>query len=276
MPSGTVLVTGASTGIGEASALHLRELGFDVIGAVRKDEDAERLEGQGLRTVRLDVTDAAQIAAARDGLGDAPLAGLVNNAGIAVASPLEFIPIDRLREQLEVNLIGQIAVTQAFLPALRRENGRIVMMSSIGGRVALPLVGAYNASKFGLEGASDALRRELRPQGVDVILIEPGGVRTPIWKKGARVADEIQADGPAEGERLYGRMIEKVRAETRKIDEERGSDPREVAEAVGTALTADRPRARYLVGRDAKSRAVMARVLPARVMDRLIVRALGG
>jgi NAD(P)-dependent dehydrogenase (short-subunit alcohol dehydrogenase family) len=276
MPSGTVLVTGASTGIGEASALHLRELAFDVIGAVRKDEDAERLEGQGLRTVRLDVTDAAQIAAARDGLGDAPLAGLVNNAGIAVASPLEFIPIDRLRQQLEVNLIGQIAVTQAFLPALRREGGRIVMMSSIGGRVALPLVGAYNASKFGLEGASDALRRELRPQGVDVILIEPGGVKTPIWKKGARVADEIQADGPPEGERLYGRMIEKVRAETRKIDEERGSEPREVAEAVGTALTADRPRARYLVGRDAKSRAVMARVLPARVMDRLIVRALGG
>ncbi len=209
-----------------------------MIGAVRKDEDAERLEGQGLRTVRLDVTDAAQIAAARDALGDAPLAGLVNNAGIAVASPLEFIPIDRLRQQLEVNLIGQIAVTQAFLPALRREGGRIVMMSSIGGRVALPLVGAYNASKFGLEGASDSLRRELRPQGVDVILIEPGGVKTPIWKKGARVADEIQADGPPEGERLYGRMIEKVRAETRKIDEERGSEPREVAEAVGTALTA--------------------------------------
>lgn len=276
MPSGTVLVTGASTGIGEATALHLRELGFDVVGAVRKDEDAERLEGQGLRTVRLDVTDAGQIAAARDSLGDAPLAGLVNNAGIAVASPLEFLPVDRLRQQLEVNLIGQIAVTQAFLPALRRARGRIVMMSSIGGRVALPLVGAYNASKFGLEGASDALRRELRPHGVDVILVEPGGVKTPIWKKGATVADEIQAEMPPEADQLYGRMVEKVRVETRKIDEERGSDPREVAEAVGTALTADRPRARYLVGRDAKTRAVMARVLPARVMDRLIVRALGG
>jgi NAD(P)-dependent dehydrogenase (short-subunit alcohol dehydrogenase family) len=276
MPSGTVLVTGASTGIGEATALHLRELGFDVIGAVRRDEDAERLEGQGLRTVRLDVTDAATIAAAREALGDAPLAGLVNNAGIAVAAPLEFLPVDRLRQQLEVNLIGQIAVTQAFLPALRRAGGRIVMMSSIGGRVALPLVGAYNASKFGLEGASDALRRELRPHGVDVILVEPGGVKTPIWKKGASVADEIQAGGPPESERLYGRMIEKVRAETRKIDEERGIEPREVAEAVGTALTAGRPRARYLVGRDAKMRAVMSRVLPARVMDRLIGRALGG
>jgi NAD(P)-dependent dehydrogenase (short-subunit alcohol dehydrogenase family) len=276
MPSGTVLVTGASTGIGEASALHLRELGFDVIAAVRKDEDAQRLEGHGLRTVRLDVTDAEQIAAARDELGDAPLAGLVNNAGIAVASPLEFLPIDRLRHQLEVNLIGQIAVTQAFLPALRRAGGRIVMMSSIGGRMALPLVGAYNASKFGLEGASDALRRELRRHGVDVILVEPGGVKTPIWKKGEAVADEIQAGGSPEGERLYGRMIAKVRSETKKIDEERGLDPSEVAEVVGTALTAGRPRARYLVGRDAKVRAVMARVLPTRVMDRLIVRALGG
>src|ERR687894_214914 len=200
MASGTVLVTGASTGIGEATVLHLRELGFDVIGAVRKDEDAERLEGQGLRTVRLDVTDAAQIAAARDSLGDAPLAGLVNNAGIAVASPLEFIPVDRLRQQLEVNLIGQIAVTQAFLPALRRAGGRIVMMSSIGGRVALPLVGPYNASKFGLEGASDSLRRELRPHGVDVILIEPGGVKTPIWKKSTRVATDIEAAMPPEAD----------------------------------------------------------------------------
>ena len=184
MATGTVLVTGASTGIGEATVLHLRELGFDPIAAVRKDEDAERLEGRGLRTTRIDVTDADQIAAARDALGDEPLAGLVNNAGIAVAAPLEFLPIDRLRQQLEINLIGQAAVTQAFLPALRRARGRIINVSSIGGRVGLPLVGAYNASKFGLEGLSDSLRRELRPLGVDVILIEPGGVKTPIWNKG--------------------------------------------------------------------------------------------
>ena len=276
MPSGTVLVTGASTGIGEAAALHLRELGFDVVAAVREDEDAERLEGRGLRTTRIDVTDAGQIAAARDELGDAPLAGLVNNAGIAVAAPLEFIPLDRLRQQLEINLVGQIAVTQAFLPALRRGRGRIVMVSSIGGRVALPLVGAYTASKFGLEGASDSLRRELRPQGVDVVLVEPGGVKTPIWKKGQELADSMLADVPPEAERLYGRMIERLRAETAKIEQERGMEPREVAEAIGTALTAERPRARYVVGSDAKSRAVMGRFLPPRVMDRLIGRALGG
>lgn len=277
MPSGTVLVTGASTGIGEATVLHLRELGFDPIAAVRKDEDAARLEGQGLRTTRIDVTDADQIAAAREELGDTPLAGLVNNAGIAVAAPLEFLPIDRLRQQLEINLIGQAAVTQAFLPALRRGQGRIINVSSIGGRVGLPLVSPYNASKFGLEGLSDSLRRELRGQGVDVILIEPGGVKTPIWAKASQLADEmIEADMPAEAERLYGRMIAAVRAGTTRIAQETGIEPREVAEAIGTALTASRPRARYLVGRDAKVRALMARLLPDRVMDRLIGRALGG
>jgi len=276
MPFGTVLVTGASTGIGEATVLHLKTLGFDAIGAVRKDEDAERLEGRGIRTVRIDVTDSGQIAAARDELGDVALAGLVNNAGIAVAAPLEFLPVDRLRQQLEINLIGQVAVTQAFLPALRRARGRIVNVSSIGGRVALPLVGAYNASKFGLEGLSDALRRELRGQGVDVILIEPGGVKTPIWEKSEELADEMLEDIPPEAERLYGRLIENLRAGTRRIATETGSEPREVAEAIGTALTATRPRTRYLVGRDAKLRARMAAVLPDRLMDRMIARALGG
>jgi NAD(P)-dependent dehydrogenase (short-subunit alcohol dehydrogenase family) len=277
MPSGTVLVTGASTGIGEATVLHLRQLGFDPIAAVRKDEDAERLEGQGLRTTRIDVTDADQIAAAREALGDEPLAGLVNNAGIAVAAPLEFLPIDRLRQQLEINLIGQAAVIQAFLPALRRVRGRIVNVSSIGGRVALPLVSPYNASKFGLEGLSDSLRRELRPQGIDVILIEPGGVKTPIWGKAGQLADEMLAEGmPPDAERIYGDMIAAVRAGTTKIAQETGIEPREVAEAIGTALTARRPRTRYLVGRDAKIRGPMAKFLPDRVMDRLIGRAVGG
>ena len=277
MPSGTVLVTGASTGIGEATVLHLRQLGFDPIAAVRKDQDAERLEGQGVRTTRIDVTDADQIAAAREAFRDEPLAGLVNNAGIAVAAPLEFLPIDRLRQQLEINLIGQAAVTQAFLPALRRSRGRIVNVSSIGGRVGLPLVGAYNASKFGLEGLSDSLRRELRPQGVDVILIEPGGVKTPIWNKAEHLADEMLAEGvPAEAERLYGPLIEAVRKNTQRIARDSGIEPSAVAEVIGTALTASRPRARYLVGNDAKQRAVMSKLLPARVMDRLIGRALGG
>ena len=268
-------MTGASTGIGEATVLHLQKLGFDPIGAVRKDEDAERLEGQGLRTTRIDVTDADQIAAARDAFGHEPLAGLVNNAGIAVAAPLEFLPIDRLRQQLEINLIGQAAVTQAFLPALRRARGRIVNVSSIGGRVGLPLVGAYNASKFALEGLSDSLRRELRSLGVDVILIEPGGVKTPIWNKAEHLADEMLEDVPPEAERLYGGLIQAVRKGTQRIATDTGIEPSEVAEVIGKALTASRPHARYLVGNDARQRAVMSKLLPARVMDRLIGRALG-
>ena len=274
MATGTVLVTGASTGIGQATVLHLKTLGFDAVGAVRKDEDAERLEGRGIRTVRIDVTDAGQIAAARDELGDTPLAGLVNNAGIAVAAPIEFMPVERFRQQLEVNLIGQLAVTQAFLPALRRAGGRIVNVSSIGGRVALPLVSAYNASKFGLEGWSDSLRREVRDQGVNVILIEPGGVKTPIWDKSRDAADEMLQGAPPEAERIYGKMIGAVRARTERIESETGCEPREVAEAIGTALTAARPKTRYLVGKDAKMRARMAAILPDRVMDRMILRAV--
>jgi NAD(P)-dependent dehydrogenase (short-subunit alcohol dehydrogenase family) len=272
--SGTVLITGASTGIGEATAHHLKELGFDAVGGVRKDEDAERLGAAGLRTVSLDVTDSDSIAAARAELGDGPLKGLVNNAGIAVAAPIEFLPLDQLRHQLEINLVGQVAVTQHFLPALRAGRGRIVNVSSIGGRVALPLVGAYNMSKFALEGMSDSLRRELRPQGVDVIVIEPGGVKTPIWQKGNELADDLQADMPPEALRLYGRMIEALRKQTVRIQNESGIEAREVAEAIGTALTARRPRARYLVGRDAKLRAPAAAVLPDRVMDRLVARVM--
>ena len=274
MPSGTVLVTGASTGIGEATALHLKELGFDAVGAVRKESDAERLGSQGLRTVKLDVTDVDSIAAARAELGDGPLAGLVNNAGIAVAAPLEFLPLDQLRRQLEVNVVGQVAVTQQFLPALRAARGRIVNVSSIGGRVALPLLSAYNASKFALEAISDSLRRELHPHGVDVVLIEPGGVKTPIWGKGNEIADEIQKDLPPEAEGLYGPMVAALRKETVKIANDRGIEPREVAEVIGRALTAKRPRTRYLVGTDAKVRATVANVMPDRMMDRAIVRQL--
>jgi NAD(P)-dependent dehydrogenase (short-subunit alcohol dehydrogenase family) len=267
---GTVLITGASSGIGEATAHHLKGRGFDVVGAVRKDEDAERLRSEGLRAVKLEVTDPDSVAAARSELGDVALAGLVNNAGIAVAAPIEFIPLEQLRRQLEINLVGQVAVIQSFLPALRAGRGRIVNVSSIGGRVALPLVGAYNMSKFALEAMSDSLRREVRAQGVDVIVIEPGGVKTPIWRKGNEQAEQLQAGMPPEADRLYGPLVRALRAQTVKIATERGIEPSEVAEAIGTALTAKRPRARYLVGRDAKLRAATAAVLPDRVMDRLI------
>ena len=271
---GKVVVTGASTGIGEATAHHLKLLGFEVHPGVRKPEDAERLRAAGLAPLTLDVTDSKSIAAARSQIGDGPLAGLVNNAGVAVSGPVEFVPIEELRRQLEVNLIGQVAVTQAFLPQLRQAGGRVVNVSSIGGRVALPLMSPYNASKFGLEAVSDSLRRELRHLGVKVIVVEPGGVKTPIWRKGNSAADELMGSAPPEADRLYGDMIASLREEADKIDRERGLPPEAVAEVIGRALTARRPRTRYLVGSDAKLRARAAALLPDRVMDALIARTL--
>ena len=271
-----MIVTGASSGIGEATALHLRSLEFEVLPAVRRDEDAERLRQDGFEPLLLDVTDAASIERARDEVGEGELSGLVNNAGVAIAGPIEFVPVDELRRQLEINVVGQVAVTQAFLPALRRGGGRVVNISSIGGRVALPMAGPYAASKFALEAISDSLRREVGRHGVDVVVIEPGGVKTPIWAKGGAKAAELQARMPEEGDRLYGELIRAVRGETEKIATDRGLPPSAVAEVVGEALTARRPRTRYVVGRDAKVRAALARVIPDRVFDRLIGRALSG
>jgi short-subunit dehydrogenase len=274
MARGKALVTGASSGIGEATATQLRSLGFEVIGGVRSEADAERLRDAGLEAAILDVTDAESIAGAREKIGEAPLAALVNNAGIAVTGPLEFMPVDELRTQLEVNVIGQVAVTQALLPALRRARGRIVNVSSIGGRVALPLAGPYAASKFALEAISDSLRREVANQGVDVIVVEPGGIKTPIWDKGTAKADEIRDTMPPESAELYGDLIAGLTAEAQKIATDTGLPPAAVAEVIGKALTAKRPRTRYLVGTDAKVRAQAARILPDRALDRLIARTL--
>jgi NAD(P)-dependent dehydrogenase (short-subunit alcohol dehydrogenase family) len=276
MDRGRVIVTGASSGIGEATALHLRSLGFEVLPGVRREEDAERLREDGFQPLLLDVTDAESIERARGEVGAGELTALVNNAGVAVAGPLEFVPIDELRHQLEINVIGQVAVTQAFLPALRQDGGRIVNISSIGGRVALPMAGPYAASKFALEAISDSLRREVGRHGVDVIVVEPGGIKTPIWAKGGAKADEMRERMPEDAERLYGGLIRAVRTESEKIATDRGLPPSAVAEAVGEALTAGRPRTRYLVGRDAKARAALARVVPDRLLDRLIGRALSG
>lgn len=271
---GRVVVTGASTGIGAATALHLHSLGFEVLAGVRRDEDAERLAAAGLTPLKLDVTDADQIAAARDSLGGGPLAGLVNNAGVAVAGPLEFLPIENLRRQIEVNLIGQVAVTQAMLGSLRAGRGRIVNVTSIGGLLAMPLMAPYHASKFGLEGVSDSLRRELRGQGMHVIVIEPGGVKTPIWGKGSSDAGAIMEGGPPELERLYGGLWKGMRKEIERIERKTGAEPSAVAETIGRAMTAEKPRTRYLVGRDAKVNATVQRLLPDRVMDRIIARVL--
>jgi NAD(P)-dependent dehydrogenase (short-subunit alcohol dehydrogenase family) len=277
---GAVLVTGSSTGIGRACVVHLDRLGFTVFAGVRKDADAEAVRAAGSDRVRpliLDVTEPDQIAAAAERVDDesAPgLAGLVNNAGVGVGGPLELIPIDDFRHQIEVNLIGQIAVTQAFLPALRKARGRIVFISSIGGLNANPYMSPYHASKFAIEAVGDALRQELRQFGIEVSLVEPGSVATPIWDKGKGSAEAIQDRLTPEHERLYGDKVARMTRVLEKVGA-RGVPPEKVAEAVAHALTAERPKTRYLVGTDARVTLLMRRLLPDRVRDRLVARATG-
>ena len=275
---GAVVVTGASSGIGEACARRLVGLGFTVFAGVRKPQDGERLQREisGVTPLVLDVVDADSIAQAARTVADATggrLAGLVNNAGVAVPAPIEHQPIDDFRRQIEVNLIGQVAVTQAFLPQLRAARGRIVNMSSIGGKVAVPLLGAYAASKFGMEGFSDSLRRELRPWGIRVAVIEPGTIATPIWDKGIASGDELEASMSEQAKRDYGPLIATVRTASEQ-GAKTGLPPDAVAKDVAHALTAKRPKTRYLVGREAKSRALLARIAGDRVIDSGVARVM--
>jgi len=223
------------------------------------------------------VTDADSVAAAgervRDATAGSGLAALVNNAGIAVTAPLEFVPIPEFRNQLEVNVIGQVAVTQALLGSLRAARGRIVNVSSIGGRIALPLAGPYAASKFALEALSDCLRVELRPWGIQTIAIEPGSIATEIWESGAQAFTQLRKRMPPEAMDLYGEAIEataRASAETGA----RGIPPERAAEVIEKALSARRPRARYLVGRDARGMAAGKRLMPPKLYDRITARVL--
>lgn len=272
-----VLVTGASSGIGEATALRLAGAGWHVLSGVRTSADAERLRaagGERLEPVTIDVTDAATIAAAAEALGDEPLHGLVNNAGTALAMPLEFLPLDQLRRQLEVNLVGHVAVTQAFLPNLRSARGRIVNVGSIAGRSSLPFLGAYAASKHALEAVTDALRVELRPFGITVTVVEPGTIATPIWRKGGELFQQLAAEMPAELGELYGERIAAFR-DAAAAAGSRAEPAEEVAAVVVRALTGLHPKARYVVGRDARRRARVER-LPTRLRDRVYERFLLG
>ncbi len=276
----SVLVTGSSTGIGRATALRLDRDGWRVFAGVRREEDAESLRAEAserLVPVILDVTDPEQIAAAAErveaAVGESGLDGLVNNAGVAILGPLETIPLDDFRRQVEVNLTAQVAVTQTLLPAIRRSSGRIVFVSSIGGRMALPFGGPYHAAKYGLEAVADCLRQELRPWRIHVSAIEPGSIDTPIWERGEQIADEVSARAPATQEELYGATIERFRAAVRRTAE-RGIAPDKVAATITHALEARRPRTRYVVGADARGQALAARILPDRVLDAVVRRVM--
>jgi NAD(P)-dependent dehydrogenase (short-subunit alcohol dehydrogenase family) len=272
----STLITGASTGIGRATVERLDAAGWRVFAGVRKQEDADSLSQAGSERVvplLLDITDAEQIAAAAARIeteAEAGLDGLVNNAGVAIPGPLETLAIEDFRRQIEVNMTGQVAVTQALLPAVRTARGRIVFISSIGGRVALPLTGAYHAAKFGIEAVGDVFRQELQPWGISVSIVEPGSIDTPIWERGERTADEI---GTPRREALYGKAIEKYRKVIRDTAE-RGISPERVAEKIEHALGASRPRARYLVGREAKLAARAKLLIPTPAFDRIIARQM--
>jgi NAD(P)-dependent dehydrogenase (short-subunit alcohol dehydrogenase family) len=287
----TALVTGASTGIGQATALRLARAGWTVLAGVRDDAAGRRLAaeaaergGASVEPIALDVTDARQIAdaagllASRAGSGPGRLDALVNNAGIGVGGPLELIGIDDVRRQLDVNVVGQVAVTQAMLPALRAARtprgtgGRIVFVSSVGGRVAMAFTAPYAASKHAIEAIGDALRVELRTSGVQVALVEPGSVATPIWDKGRAEAKDFEV--PDELRQQYGHIPEVIDRMLRSTGE-RGVPAEQVAETIERALTARRMRARYVVGRDARAMIAIRRLLPDLVFDRFARRALG-
>jgi NAD(P)-dependent dehydrogenase (short-subunit alcohol dehydrogenase family) len=281
------LITGTSTGIGRATALRLLERGWTVLAGVRDEESGERLVGEAggaerLIPLQLDVTDPAQIAEAAARVeepaaqrGASPAGGLdalVNNAGIGVGGPLELVAPEDLRRQFDVNVHGQVAITQALLPALRRARGRIVFVSSVGGRVAMAFTAPYAASKHAIEALGDALRVELHSSGVKVALVEPGSVATPIWDKGRAEAERVSI--PPELEGAYGHVpaaMEKVLRDTAR----RGVPPELVAETIERALTERRVKARYVVGRDARVMLAVNRLLPDLVFDRIARRVLG-
>jgi NAD(P)-dependent dehydrogenase (short-subunit alcohol dehydrogenase family) len=276
----SVVVTGVSTGIGWGAVKVLTGHGFHVFGSVRKQADADRLKqdfGDAFTPLIFDVTDAAAAQAAaetvRQALGGQTLAGLVNNAGIAVAGPLLHLPVDDLRRQLEINVIGVLITTQAFGPLLGAEpglqgpKGRIVNISSVGGRNASPFVGPYSASKFALEGLSESLRRELLIHGIDVVVVAPGAVATPIWDK----ADEV--DTSLYAQTVFAPALERIKAYMLELGK-KGLPPEAIGEAIHTALTTAKPKHRYVVS-PSPFEVFMTEVLPRRTMDRIVGKRLG-
>jgi NAD(P)-dependent dehydrogenase (short-subunit alcohol dehydrogenase family) len=277
---GFVVVTGASTGIGEASAIRLATQGFVVYAGVRKAADAERLQSQslpGLRPLMIDVTDGESVkraaAEVTNAVGNSGLKGLVNNAGVTGGGPLEFHELDDIRKMFEVNVFGLLAVTQAFVGLVRKGKGRIVNIGSVGGRMAVPFTGAYAATKFAVEAISDSMRVELRPWRIHVACIEPGSIATPLWERGLATGMEQMARWPEEAHRLYGEYIPRMVDVTQRTAKA-GIPPARVADAVEHALTASRPKTRYLVGNDARAQSLL-RAVPDKGRDAIMGRYLG-
>ena len=278
--SGAVVVTGASTGIGRATALLLDKQGYRVFAGVRKEADAKSLAEEGsdkVTPITIDVTKQRSIAAAKQrvqrAVGKDGIVGLVNNAGVGDGGPIETMDLDVFRKVLEVNLVGQIAVTQAFLPLIRKAPGTVVFIASIGGRIATPFMSPYNTSKFAVEALGESLRAELAPWGIDVSVVEPGSIDTPIWSKGAETIEEQFAKMPPNTKRLYGKQLKRM-DEVLTETADRGIPPEKVAKVIHAAISSENPKHRYLVGRDAKIAARLKGTLPDRTFKKLIDRQM--
>ena len=269
-----IVVTGASTGIGAATAKELACRGFHVLAGVRRDVDAEALRTvEGIEPCILDITADADVAAIAERVArdprSRPLRALVNNAGIAVNAPLEILPITQWRRQFDVNLFGHIAMTQALFPALLSSSGTVVNISSIGGKVALPTYGAYAGSKFAMEAVSDALRRETAGTGIKVVVIEPGAVKTEIAERGIATSEELTATMTTAQRVRYHTLVGAVTAQARSFDAT-GVSAESAAKVVAKAATASRPRTRYTIGRDAAALSRVSRLVSDRTMDRIM------
>jgi NAD(P)-dependent dehydrogenase (short-subunit alcohol dehydrogenase family) len=275
----TFLITGSSTGIGEACALHLDRLGHRVYAGVRRESDGEKLRSNAsdrLTPVIVDVTDPATIdgAAKRIESEVGELDGLVNNAGVGRGGPIEFLSLDEWKDQFEVNVFGQIQVTKAALPLIRAATGRVVFIGSIGGKVANQSLGPYNASKFAIEAIGDTLRQELHPWGIHVSIVEPGAIRTAIWDKASETVARLESEYPQEAVNLYAKHIEGAK-KALEFQNKNAVPAQKVADAVEHALLSRRPKTRYLVGRDARMMSVVRSLLPDRALDSLIRRVAG-
>jgi NAD(P)-dependent dehydrogenase (short-subunit alcohol dehydrogenase family) len=268
MPS--VLVTGASRGIGKTIATHLAAKGWDVIAGVRSEQDGERLRGEDSRItpIILDVTDDNHIASLDHSLPER-LDAVINNAGVVVGGPMEAVTPAELHRQLDINVVGQIAVTQAVLPRLRSSRGRIVFISSVNGKISFPLTGAYCASKFALEAAADALRMELKPWDIAVVVVEPAQTDTDMWRTADALVEDTAAAMPAETRELYDRHLVGLRKSI-PVSQKMAGPPGKVAAVVEQALTARRPRARYVVGLGPKVQVALISRLPTSVRDRVL------
>ena len=273
------VVTGASTGIGAATARELARRGFHVLAGVRRDRDADAIRGPGIEPLIIDITNPDHIQALATRVHGDPqgraVRALVNNAGIGVNVPFEAFAIDEWRRLFEVNLFGHVAVTQAVLPALIRSKGRVVNISSVGGKVAMATYGPYAGTKFALEAVSDSLRREMAPFGVGVVVVEPGAVRTEMPGRAIATAHELASAMTAEQSRRYGRLVQAVTAQTASHTKSGSGLPADaVAKVIAKAVTTRKPRTRYTVGRDAALITRLARLLPDRTLDRVIAAAL--